>query len=255
MKTAFFEFSFRDLRTALNTTNTLRGAIRKMFYDETCMYLSEELLQSFHVQIATMLMYKIMPRGNVLINPFSNKEGMCEQMIAEKIKKVELEGHLWITAKVEVPDNFPKTKFEAASTTIASDARIQKIVRVSEILRMMNDEYATKYVCHAICNLICADVPMTEDNRFDHNTAYYPTAYQSMNSAFASTARQLSFQVMGQMEEGVIGSNQTPEVYSSGFITGIDRKAALSYMLTQDPYAVIQIDIWVPEFMAGRFSE
>ncbi len=185
MLSTTFAFPTNELRAAMISTGSLAGAIKQMFYDETMVDIPDEMLRSLHAQIATSLMY-VYIEGRYLINPFSFEMEKIDDLISD------MNYPFGICATVsDVPFNFPKTKFNGAAQLI----QVKEKVLVSDVLEMMSDEYATKYVCHTICNLINSAVPKVRKNMVDHNKILFASAYQRIYAESPTTAKHISYPI------------------------------------------------------------
>lgn len=235
MTSTNFAFPSNEIRHAMIATGSLAGAIKKMFYDEAMVDIPDEMLRSIHAQIATGLMY-VYIEGRYLINPFSFEMEKIDELISD------MNYPFSITAAVSgVPMNFPKTKFNSSTQLI----HVKQKVLVSDVLEMMSDVYATKYVCHTVCNLINSAVPKVHKNMVDHNRMHFASAYQRIYAESTTTAKYISYQVMGQLMGSVEAIGQTPSVNGSGFVSSVSRKDAIVHMLEKDPTAVFELDIAV----------
>ena len=243
MLSTTFAFSTNEIRAAMIATGSLAGAIKQMFYDEAMVDIPDEMLRSLHAQIATSLMY-VYIEGKYLINPFSYEMEKIDDLISD------MKYPFSICAAVSgVPSNFPKTKFSGASQLV----QVKEKVLVSDVLEMMSDVYATKYVCHTICNLINSAVPKVRKNMVDHNKMHFASTYQRIYAESPTTAKHLSYQVMGQMMASVEAIGQHPSVNGSGFNSFVSRKAVIAHMLEKNPDAVFEIDIAVTPDLIEHF--
>lgn len=243
MLSTTFAFPTNEIRSAMIATGSLAGAIKKMFYDEAMVDLPDEMLRSLHAQIATNLMY-VFIEGRYLINPFSFEMEKINDLISDMNYPFSI-----CAAVSDVPLNFPKTKFSGASQLV----QVKEKVLVSDVLEMMSDVYATKYVCHTICNLINSAVPKVRKNMVDHNKMHFASTYQRIYAESPTTAKHLSYQVMGQMMASVEAIGQHPSVNGSGFNSFVSRKAVIAHMLEKNPNAVFEIDIAVTPDLIENF--
>ena len=188
MLSTTFAFPTNEIRSAMIATGSLAGAIKQMFYDEAMVDVPDEMLRSLHAQIATSLMY-VYVEGRYLINPFSFEMEKIDDLISDMNYPFSI-----CAAVSDVPMNFPKTKFNGAAQLI----QVKEKVLVSDVLEMMSDVYATKYVCHTICNLINSAVPKVRKNVVDHNKINFASAYPRIYAESPTTAKHFSYQVMGQ---------------------------------------------------------
>lgn len=243
MLSTTFAFPTNEIRAAMISTGSLAGAIKQMFYDEAMVDIPDEMLRSLHAQIATNLMY-VFIEGRYLINPFSFEMEKINDLISDMNYPFSI-----CAAVSDIPMNFPKTKFSGASQLV----QVKEKVLVSDVLEMMSDEYATKYVCHTICNLINSAVPKVRKNLVDHNKISFASTYQRIYAESPTTAKHLSYQVMGQMMASVEAIGQHPSVNGSGFNSYVSRKAVIAHMLEKNPDAVFEIDLAVSPDMVQHF--
>lgn len=243
MLSTTFAFPTNEIRSTMIATGSLAGAIKQMFYDEAMVDVPDEMLRSLHAQIATSLMY-VYVEGRYLINPFSFEMEKIDDLISDMNYPFSI-----CAAVSDVPMNFPKTKFNGAAQLI----QVKEKVLVSDVLEMMSDVYATKYVCHTICNLINSAVPKVRKNMVDHNKINFASAYQRIYADSLIIAKHFSYQVMGQMMASVEAIGQHPSVKGSGFDSFVSRKAALVHMLEKNPDAVFEIDIAVTPELIEHF--
>ena len=239
-----FSFLSSDLRDAMIDTGSLAGAFEKLFRDDSGVIIPNELVRSMHAQICTEMMYYF--SFSQPINPFSLELDNIDEVL------FVLNGNFrYMTVMSDVPENFPNTRFQSPCL---DRVRLNRQVRVSDVREMMANGFATKYVCHAICNLISPNAPMVRKNQFDHNSNYYASAYQSFYAESPKHAKQLSYQIMGQMANAVRASGQIPNVYGSGFNSAVDRMAVLDSILAKKPDAVFEIDMTIYGGLIGHFE-
>lgn len=244
MNPTAFSFLSSDLHDAMIDTGSLAGAITKLFRDDSGVTIQNELVRSMHAQICTELMYY--NSCSQPFNPFSFELDDIDNVL------FILNGNMrYMTVMSDVPETFPKNRFQ---TPCLDRVRLNRQVRVSDVREMMADEFATMYVCHAICNLINPNAPMVRKNQFDHNSNYYASAYQNLYAESPKHAKQLSYQIMGQMANAVRASGQISNIYGSGFNSAVNRMAALDSILEQNPDAVFEIDMSIYGELIGHFE-
>lgn len=246
MNPTTFSFLTNDLHDAMIETGSLAGAIEKLFRDDSGVIISNELVRSMHAQICTEMMHCF--SFSQPVNPFSFDLKNIDEVLDA------LNVHLryrYMTVVSDVPNNFPKSRFQTPCLDLI---RMNRQVRVSDVREMMTDEFTTKYVCHAICNLISPNSQMVRKNQFDHNTNSYVAAYRNLYAESPSHAKRLSYQIMGQMVDGVRASGQLPYVYGSGFNSAVNRMAVLDCILATNPDAVFEIDMVIYGGLIGHFE-
>ncbi len=243
-----FSFLSSDLHDAMIDTGSLAGAIEKLFRDDCGVTIPNEMLRRLHAQICTEMMYYY--SFSQPINPFNFELDNIDEVLFVLNRNFR-----YMTVMSDVPENFPKTRFQSPGL---DRVRLNRQVRVSDVREMMADEFATKYVCHAICNLINPNTPMVRKNQFDHNSRYYSSAYQNFNACSPKYAKRLSYQVMGQMVDGVRSSGQIPKqipkIFGSAFNSAVNRMAVLDSILAKNPDAVFEIDMTIYCDLIGHFE-